>query len=154
MATPTPKPLEERRNTSAPRRGEWVDLPASGTFKAVLPALPKKDPYGGAWPTATKRAWEAWRKDPVTTQYSEADIDYALDTIFLHTLMQDEPKRYASEVSKRMNDLGLTPSGKRALRFRLPQFAEAQEQVESKKRQNKRSKDRRAQLEVVKVDAV
>lgn len=150
MANPTPKPFDERRNTSAPRRGEWVDLPASGTFKMVLPPLPAKDPYGGAWPVATKRAWNAWRKDPVTTQYSEADVDFALDTIFMHALMQDEPKRYASEVSKRMNDLGLTPAGKRALRFRLPQFAEAQEQVERKKSANKRSKGRRGRLEVVK----
>lgn len=150
MADPTaPKPFEERRNTSAPRKGEWVDLPASGTFKFVLPELPKKDPHGGTWPVATKRAWKAWREDPATTQYSEGDIDFALDTIYIHSLMQDEPKRYASEVAKRMNDLGLTPTGKRALRFRLPQYAEAQEQVESKKRQNKRSKNRRGRLELV-----
>ncbi len=145
----TLKPFEERRNTSAPRKGEWVDLPASGTFNFVLPELPKKDPWGGTWSVVTKRAWKAWREDPVTTQYSEGDIDFALDTIGLHQLMQDEPKRYAAELTKRMNELGLTPSGKRSLRFRLPQFAEAQEQVERKKSANKRSKGRRGRLEVV-----
>ncbi len=61
-------------------------------------------------------AWSAWRSDPVTAQYSEADISFALDTIALHNAMTPSS---ANEVRLRMDALGLTPKGKRDLRWRV-----------------------------------
>lgn len=114
---PAPKANRQRRNE--PARGEWVELqPLDGP---VLPPLPKRAKGEGSWPAVTKAVWAAWRRDPVTAQYSEADIAYALDAIRLHATMTSHT---ASEVRLRMDALGLTPKGKRDLRWRLGGAAE------------------------------
>lgn len=106
---PAPKPPEERRNTRAPQRGEWKDLyPLDAP---ILPELPEGD-----WPPTTVSTWAAWRSDPVTIEYSPADIAYALDTIRIHAVMSPSS---ASEVRLRADSLGLTPKGKRDLRWRI-----------------------------------
>ena len=106
---PAPKMPEERRNTRAPQRGEWKDL--FPLEKPVLPELPDGD-----WPEVTVAVWAAWRSDPVTGEYSPADIAYALDTIRIHAAMTPSN---ASEVRLRADALGLTPKGKRDLRWRI-----------------------------------
>lgn len=99
-------------------RGEWVDLPAV-VEEPILPPLPPLD--GEEWSANTISAWEAWRRDPVTTQWTESDIAYAHDTIMLHNVMTPST---ASEVRLRMDALGLTPKGKRDLRWRTAQQQE------------------------------
>src|SRR5690554_6445262 len=99
---PAPKPNRRRRNE--PARGDWVDL--EPLDRPVLPPLPR----GGKWTAEARAAWKAWREDPVTSQYTPADIAYALDAIRLYNKMT--PKT-ASEVRLRMDALGLTPKGKR-----------------------------------------
>jgi hypothetical protein len=111
---PAPKPAEQRRNQAAKLRGEWVDLPP--LKRPVLPPLSKRTPDGEPWPKSTQRAWDAWRADPVTAQWSPADVAQAWDTIELHAQMT---ARTASEVRLRMDGLGLTPKGKRDLRWRV-----------------------------------
>jgi hypothetical protein len=149
MAAPTPKPPEERRNKAAPRRGEWIDLPAVGDFKKVLPKLPAKMPEGEAWPKQTKEAWEAWQADPTTTQYSPSDINFAQQTILIHAYFTWEPKKWASELRDRMDRLGLTPKGKRDLRYRLPQYVEALDAGEAKRKRAKSGGAQRARLSLV-----
>ena len=139
---PAPKAPEQRRNHKEPTRGEWVDL--APLAKPVLPALPKRRKGEGPWPAATRAVWAAWRRDPVTSQYSEADIAYALDTIRLHAVMKPTT---AGEVRLRMDALGLTPKGKRDLRWRIERSED--EQPKSASRRGA-SRDRRARLELVK----
>ena len=103
-------PQENRRRRNVPMRGEWVDL--EPLEQPVLFELPE-----GEWRPATVATWEAWRNDPVTAQWSPADIGFAFDTICLHNTMNASG---ASEVRLRMDSLGLTPKGKRDLRWRLP----------------------------------
>lgn len=148
MPGPAPKAPEERRNKAKPRAGEWVDLPAEG-FKKVLPPLPARMPEGEAWPPQTKRAWKAWSADPATTQYSQGDIDFALDSILIHAYFTWEPKKWASELTARMDRMGLTPKGKRDLRYRLVQYVEAQEAGAKKRAAKKTSNQRRARLSLV-----
>lgn len=109
-----PKAREQRRNKTKPARGEWVDL--QPLESPVLPELPE---LAGEqeWSPRSRASWEAWRRDPVTAQWSEADVEYALDTILMHhaSFMSK-----ASEIRLRMDALGLTPKGKRDLRWRLP----------------------------------
>jgi hypothetical protein len=131
-----PKAKEERRNKTPPARGEWVDL--EPLEKPVLPELPE-----GEWPAETCAAWEAWRADPVTSQYSVSDVAYALDTIRLHAAMTPAS---ANEVRLRMDALGLTPKGKRDLRWRV---AVAEESTPLR-RQASRAKAKRAHLTAVK----
>jgi hypothetical protein len=145
MAGQGPAPAEKRRRANEPARGDWVDLPP--LEKPVLPTLPKRTKAEGSWPAMTKAAWTAWRRDPVTAQYSEADIAYALDTIRLHALVAEKPQ-LAAEVRLRMDALGLTPKGKRDLRWRIGR-EEAQKQQQDPPRR-RRGSDRRARLELVK----
>lgn len=139
---PGPAPAETRRRRNEPARGDWVDLPP--LEKPVLPALPKRRRGEGAWPAITRGVWAAWRRDPVTAQYGPADVAYALDTIRLHAVMTPAT---ASEVRLRMDALGLTPKGKRDLRWRIG-AAEQAPATEPKKRS--RSTGRRARLSLVK----
>jgi hypothetical protein len=105
---PAPKPSSQRRRANEPARGEWMDL--EPLAKPVLPALgTRKD----GWSPATRLMWEAWRKDPVSAQWSPADVAYARDTI--ERLECGAPP---DELRLRMDGLGLTPKGKRDLRWR------------------------------------
>lgn len=118
MAGHGPAPKEAgRRRRNEPTRGDWVDLPPIEA--PVLPELPRlvndmDEPL--EWRAATVATWAAWRSDPVSAQWSPSDVAYALDTIRLHNFMTSTT---ASEVRLRMDALGLTPKGKRDLRWRI-----------------------------------
>ena len=60
--------------------------------------------------------WEAWRSNPVSARRSPGDVAYAFDAIRLHNEMTPSS---ANEVRLRMDGLGLTPKGKRNLRWRI-----------------------------------
>lgn len=109
---PAPKDPGARRRRNEPARGEWVDL--EPLAEPVLPELPPLE--GEEWPENTRSTWEAWRRDPVSAQWTPADVAFALDTILLHAGMTPSN---ASEVRLRMDALGLTPKGKRDLRWRV-----------------------------------
>lgn len=140
---PAPADPATRRRRNEPTRGEWVDLPP--LEKPVLPELAagEDDPF----PPETRAAWEAWRSDPVTAQYSAADIAYALDTIRLHAAMTPTS---AAEVRLRMDALGLTPKGKRDLRWRVGEKSEAAAPKKGAAKARRRGHDRRARLSLVK----
>lgn len=114
-----PKPKDQRRNRTPPQRGEWVDL--EPLKSPVLPELPARA-EGEEWSARARLAWSAWRADPVTSQYAPADVAYALDAIYLYEAMTPST---ASEVRLRMDGLGLTPKGKRDLRWRVSEEAES-----------------------------
>jgi hypothetical protein len=115
---PAPKDPSQRRRANAPARGEWVDLPP--LKEPVLPELPVTG--GAQWHPETVEMWTAWRADPVSAQWSEADVAYALQTIRLM-----DAGAPPNELRLRMDSLGLTPKGKRDLRWRLVSEAPAVE---------------------------
>jgi hypothetical protein len=119
---PPSKQPWERRRRNAPALGEWIELPAS-VEKPVLPPLPRRSK--GRWSARTRATWNAWRRDPPTTQYTPADVWYAIDTAYL--LEQAHTRGTAAlfaQVRIRMDGLGLTPKGKRYLRWRVAEPAE------------------------------
>ena len=69
------------------------------------------------WGENAKRSWRAWRQDPVTSQWSRADIQFAME---LCRLYDDLPP---NEWRARWDSLGLTPKGRRDLRWRSPEEA-------------------------------
>lgn len=149
MAGPAPAPKDQRRRRNKPARGEWVDL--APLKEPAIPSLAELEPEV-IWGEGTVRAWEAWRKDPVTALWTEADLAYAVDTILLHNA---DPVKNAAEIRLRMTTLGLNPKGKRDLRWRVPgdpqREAEEAEAAECRpSRVRSRSADRRARLSVVK----
>jgi hypothetical protein len=154
MAGNGPAPAAVRRRRNEPARGEWVDLPPLTAL--VLPALPPRQVVDDEthelvtvpWSQRTLDAWDAWRNDPVTQMYSPADISAALDLALLYEAMfLDKP----NEVRLRMDGLGLTPKGKRDLRWRVQSSAASPlEQVPAARRGGKKTANRRSRLTVVK----
>ena len=100
-----PKPKEQRRNRSVPQRGEWVDLEP-----LAVPVLGVADKE---WSAVARVMWAAWRDDPVTGQYGPADLAAVAE------LARRFEDLAPNEQRLRMDGLGLTPKGKRDLRFRL-----------------------------------
>lgn len=101
---PAAKPADQRRRRNVPARGEWVDVPPLG--KPVLPVADKR------WSPRVKRLWEAWRADPVSGVWSVSDRAAAWE------LAEQFVELAANEQRLRMDGLGLTPKGRRDLRYR------------------------------------
>ncbi|MEK6327496.1 MAG: hypothetical protein AABM66_08245 [Actinomycetota bacterium] len=132
MSGPAPKQPSERRRRNPPAGGEWIELPAT-VEKPILPPLPRRSK--GRWSTVTRATWEAWRIDPATTQYTPADISFALHTIRLVELGHAMPTAaLLAEIRLRMDGLGLTAKGKRYLRWRVADPAEVVELARRKPR--------------------
>jgi hypothetical protein len=117
-----PKDPGQRRRYNQPARSEWVDLPP-----VAEPFLPE---YPMAWTKRDQRGiviprwiWDMWRQDPVTSQYTPADIATLLDLgANYYTLTYDA--RFKTQTA-----LGLNAKGRRDLRWRTQ--LEAKQQVEA-----------------------
>ena len=117
MPGPAPKHPLARRRRNAPAGGEWVDPPPLD--KPVLQALPPRSGEGD-WSKWARDVWESWRQDAATAQWTSADVHYALDTLTLIDACACKPRTaFAAEIRLRMDGLGLTPKGRRNLRWRL-----------------------------------
>src|SRR4051812_15414591 len=133
MAAPVPKPKEQRVNRHPPQRGEWVDLEP-----LEEPILREYDPEWATTVVVTddgveevpsgvrREMWEAWRMSPETSQYGPADIAAIEELAARFYLLS-----YADQ-DRRMNQLGLTPKGKRDLRWRTPNEVKTIKKAEEK----------------------
>jgi hypothetical protein len=101
-----PKLPGERRRYNQPMRGEWVDLEPLDE--------PILGPFDREQMTLRERLWNGWRNDPVTSQYGEADI------AAIYELAATWSERAFADRDRMMDKLGLTPKGKRDLRWRTP----------------------------------
>lgn len=110
---PAPKKTRQRRNQ--PAHGEYVRL--EPLVEPVIPPLEFFDAER-EWPTPTVYLWNAWRHDPVTQTWNASDIALAVDTIFLHA---EDPVTKASEIRIRIDNLALSPKGRRDARLLLPE---------------------------------
>jgi len=102
---PAPKSPEHRRRRNEPLRGEWVDLE------------PLEEPILKIWDdrfTVPDYMWQAWRISPVTSQYGPEDL------AAIHDLAVGWEEMTFADRDRRMDRLGLTPKGKRDLRWRTP----------------------------------
>src|SRR3954467_3259372 len=114
MAAPVPKPKEQRINRHPPRAGEWVDIDPPD--ERQLPELEDTDDH--QWTARQRTMWEGWAWSAEATQWNTADVLYALELL---TMMDNTPVALMSEVRIRLTSLGLSPKGKRDLRWRIPQ---------------------------------
>jgi len=121
---PDPKPAALRRRRAAPSRGEWLPLPPLA--REVLPPLPARAKGTGRWSPRTRALWTSLRRDPATAAYGPAEVAYAVDLAYVFELYVRGRWTLAGEVRLRMDGLGLTPKGKRDLRWRSPTEAAAQ----------------------------
>lgn len=146
MAGNGPAPAETRRRRNDPARGDWTDL--EPLKKPVLPALPKRLKGEGRWSSRTRHLYDGWRWDPVTQVYGENEIAAVVELAYLQEDLSRGTLTIASEVRLRMDGLGLTPKGKRDLRYRVL-FQTAPPEPEPSTPRRPRRSDRRARLELV-----
>lgn len=142
---PAPKPPEDRRNTTKPQRGDWVDVPPLD--KPVLKPLPKRAKGTGVWSARTRKVFEGWRADPVTALFGDAELAAVVELAYLQEEVSRGKLSLAAEVRQRADGLALTLKGKRDLRFRL---VEAKAGEEQEPRRSPRVTKRRAHLTAVK----
>ena len=115
---PAPKGIGNRRRYGQPTQGEWVDL--EPLDEPILePAHPR-------WPIESRRLWEAIRSDPVSSQYTEADVQMLKETMRVWRRLLPHEQRL------RMEMFGITPKGRRALRFRTQLEARQQQEAVAK----------------------
>jgi hypothetical protein len=77
----------------------------------VEPVLPRSE---AGWSAVAVDLWNQWREDPVTSQYGPADV------AAIRELARQYDNLMPAEQRQRMDGLGLTPKGKRDLRWRTP----------------------------------
>lgn len=117
MSGPPPKDPAQRRRRNAPARGDWVELEPLN--KPVLGRLPRRETNTGVWSTRARETWKAWRQDPVAQVFTPADIAMTELLIFQVDELAKGRHTLANAVMSGMKQLGLSPEGKRALRFRV-----------------------------------
>jgi hypothetical protein len=115
---PAPKLKGERRRYNQPARGEWVDL--EPLEEPIL------IPYDRSWMTVKEKMWNGWRDDPVTSQYSPADI------MAIEDLAERWTEMTFADRDRRMDRLALNPKGKRDLRWRTPNEVKTIKKAEEK----------------------
>ena len=115
MAGRGPAPKINRQRRGQPTHGEYVRLEPLGD--PILPALDELVP-DQSWPAVTRMLWEAWRESPVTKLWAAEDVALAADTILLHA---EDPVGKASEIRIRIDNLALSPKGRRDARLLLPE---------------------------------
>ena len=152
-----PKDPAQRRRRNEPARGEWKDLAPFGRREArVLPIIgkigkapPDPETGRGVWSPRTKKAWNNWRDDPATREYGPAEIQAAIDAIFLYEELVRGNVKLAAELRLRLDGLGLTAKGKRDLRWRLATDEDLpQPHGAAIERKRSTRTDRRARLEL------
>ena len=110
-----PKDPSQRRNKTAPARGDWIDLPVENPTPA--PKMPK--PTNGRWAAGTKTAWLAWWRDPASLTWGPADVEAVRQLAYLLDEMECGKLSLAGEIRLRTAELGLSQKGKRDLRLRV-----------------------------------
>lgn len=120
---PAPKPAAERRNTTAPVRGEWVSTEGVGWQHGEVP-----EPPDGLL-KESRSAWMTWFASWWAAHWTPDDLP-GLEVI---VLLYDEVRRggtqRASELRLQMDTYGITPKGQQDRRWQRP--TEEQKQVAS-----------------------
>lgn len=136
---PAPKPAAKR----ARRNADPVPSTVLAFVKAEAPELPSDRD----WHPQTIEWWEAWKRSPQASSFTETDWSYLKDTALMHDAMWAKGQwTLAAEVRLRVGKYGATPEDKARLRM---VFADADEKDEKRDRKPT-SRDRYQGLSAVK----
>lgn len=83
------------------------------------------------WPEQTQRWWLMWAESPLSTDFTETDWDFLLDTARLHAAYWRGDLKLAGELRLRVAKFGATPEDRARLRI---QFATADETEDKRDR--------------------
>jgi hypothetical protein len=114
MASPIPKPPEQRRGRTKPRRGEWQPSPGVGWQHGPIP-----EPPTGLMP-ATVAAWEAWFRSWPAAHWGPEHLPQLAVVAKLYDQVERGEFRYATELRYWMDGVGITPKGQQDRRWAPP----------------------------------
>ncbi len=110
MPGPAPKPAHLRRRRNPPVY-EWVKL--TETYSGPIPELPT----GIRWTKMTRAWWATVWRSLMASQWDEGDVPALVELALLRQKMMGGDFRLAAAVEKRSDKFGLTPKGRRDLRW-------------------------------------
>ena len=114
---PAPKDPSARRRRNQPTRGEWTVLDKESPRR---PALPRPAPKGG-WSAFAKSEWARWWASPMAAMWDASDRGtLELLLLFAETVRETPQAAMATQIRLYRDGLGLTPKGRRDLRWLLP----------------------------------
>ena len=113
MASPVPKPKDQRRNRNPKMAGDWVQLPNDG-YQGSIPSV-----AGLGLNRASQRWWRAIWRSPMATQWVEGDIPALKELAILRQLLMNGQVSVAAEVRLRSDQFGLTPAGRQHRRWMI-----------------------------------
>lgn len=125
---PAPKPKAQR----ARRNKDTIPTKTFEVERSGLPDLPED--VGVDWHPQTRRWWKTWQESPMVADFTSVDVDYLIDTAFLHHLSWSKGQwTLFAEVRQRVAAFGATPADRARLRI---EFVDA-EQAESNRRRER-----------------
>lgn len=109
---PGPAPKQQRRRRNTPERGEWVELEPR---KGPTPKCPVK--LDAAQRAEWKRLWHT----PMASMWQDEDVPVLARIMTLRAFLQTNlDKGLLSELRQLEDRFGLTPKGRRDLRWLIP----------------------------------
>jgi len=115
---PAPKDPSARRRQNQPTRGEWTVLLRDPPSRR--PSLPQPYPKGG-YSAQAKAAWKKWWSSPMAAYWDVSDLDTVELLLRMADKAVDDPAAaLATQIRLYKDTLGLTPKGRRDLRWLLP----------------------------------
>lgn len=107
-------PLTPNKAPSRQPRHEWVEI-LDEPFAGNVPSLPRRR---GGWPARAKQKWAVWSSMPHCVMWSEADWQFALDSLEVAAQFHEGNVRLGTELRNREKVLGTTVDFRRDLRIR------------------------------------
>jgi len=116
---PAPKAVRVRRNDTARRDAEMVEVEATGELFG--PSLPEGVlPDGADWHPQTRALWDSLRCLPLLRDELPLGWQFLLDTALMHHTMWAKGRwEFASEVRLRLSKFGATPEDRQRLKVRV-----------------------------------
>jgi len=130
MAGRGPTPKDPSRRVRRNKGPELKIIPAVATEQPNLPVIEQVvvDEFGVEhkkrfhWPKITRRWWKMWAESPLSTDYTDVDWAFLMDTAYIHALYWKGDVKQAAELRLRVAKFGATPEDRARLRI---QFAVA-----------------------------
>lgn len=124
---PVPKPPDQRARG---KRSDPSPLHILAVKPDPQPILPKL--VGFTWHEQTIHWWENWRMSPLSTNYTDVDWAYMLETAYLHSEFWNGNLGLAGELRLRAQKFGETPEDRARLRIQIVSADIAEAEAEAK----------------------
>lgn len=119
MAGRGPAPKDPQKRVR--RNSDPVALRVIHADPVSQPGLPEEF----EWPERTREWWRMWDESPLSSDFTQTDWDFLLDTAVLHARFWNGDTSVAGELRLRVAKFGATPEDRARLRITFAQADEA-----------------------------